>query len=145
MFFGSFRDLRLLLIFLFACVPLALAGCGGLRRIPVSGTVTLDGKPLQDGLLIFHPNEDKGNKERIGCSGRVHNGQYKLATSAVTRQDTGAGAPLGWFKVTLTNDLPGMPIIPVHQRFLRPETTPVEIEIVDNPAPGAYDIKLTTK
>ena len=36
-------------------------------------------------------------------------------------------------------------IINVHSKYLRPETTPVEIEIVDNPQPGAYDVKLTTK
>ncbi|HLJ95462.1 MAG TPA: hypothetical protein VKU02_19960, partial [Gemmataceae bacterium] len=31
----------------------SLMGCGGIRRVPVSGTVTLDGKPLNGGILGF--------------------------------------------------------------------------------------------
>jgi hypothetical protein len=107
--------------------------------------VTLDGKPLPDGLLLFHPDESKGNTARAACTGRVKGGQYTLITSGVTRTDTGSGAPLGWYKVTLINDMPGTPIINVHSKYLRPETSPVAIEIVDNPQPGAYDVKLTTK
>jgi hypothetical protein len=121
------------------------AGCNrGLRRIPVSGTVTMDGKPMGRGVLMFHPDPAKGNTARAGCTGPISNGQYKLVTTAVTKDDTGPGAPLGWYKVTLLHDLPGMAEIKVHPRFLSPQTTPIEIEIVENPAPGAYDIKLTT-
>src|SRR6516162_7077158 len=123
-----------------------LPGCTrGVIRIPVSGNVTLDGKPLKAGLLVFHPDESKGNTARAACTGPVKEGQYTLVTTGVTRSDTGSGAPLGWYKVTLINDMPGMPIINVHDKYLRPETTPVTIEIVDNPEPGAYDVKLTTK
>jgi len=107
--------------------------------------VTLDGKPLLGGVLVFHPDESKGNNVRAGCSGPVKDGRYTLATSAVTRADTGSGAPLGWYKVTLTNDLPGMPIIKVHKKYLRPETTPLAVEIVDDPQPGAYDLQMTSK
>jgi hypothetical protein len=143
---GLLRGGRDVLAVLLAFGLVVLFGCArGIRRIPVSGTVTLDGKPLQGGVLVFHPDESKGNTARIGCSGPVKNGHYKLNTSAVTRLDTGAGAPLGWYKVTLTNNLPGQPIINVANKYLTPETTPVAIEIVDNPEPGAYDIQLTSK
>jgi hypothetical protein len=125
---------------------LALAGCErSLKRIPVSGNVTLDGKPLQGGVLLFHPDASKRNTARVSCTGPVKSGRFTLVTSAVTRDDTGSGAPLGCFKVTLINDLPGMAEIKVHPKYLRPETTPVAIEIVEDPQPGAYDIKLTTK
>ena len=123
-----------------------LAGCEkGIRRIPVSGTVTLDGQPLKGGVLLFHPDDSKGNTVRVSCTGPVSNGRYTLVTSGVTKADTGSGAPTGWFKVTLINDLPGMAEIKVHPKYLKPETTPLAIEIVDNPQPGAYDLKLTTK
>jgi hypothetical protein len=142
---GSVRWSRLLpaVLLVFGSIP--LAGCGGLRRVPVSGSVTLDGKPLQGGVLLFHPDESKGNTARAACSGPVKDGHYTLFTSAVTKSDTGAGAPLGWYKVTLLNDLPGAPVINVHSKYLRPETTPVAIEIVEDPQSGAYDVKLTTK
>ncbi len=132
-----------LVVLAFALI--SLAGCGGIRRIPVSGNVTLDGKPLQDGLLVFNPNETKGNALRIACTGRVKDGRYTLNTSAVTSIDTGSGAPLGWFKVTLTTDLPGMAPIKVAPKYLDAKMSPVEIEIMDNPQPGAYDISLTSK
>jgi hypothetical protein len=137
-------QLLLAVLLVFGSVP--LTGCNqGVRRIPVSGEVTLDGKPLQGGVLLFHPDESKANTARASCTGPVKDGRYTLVTSGVTRAETGSGAPLGWYKVTLINDLPGTPVIEVHSKYLRPETTPVAIEIVDNPEPGAYDVKLTTK
>jgi hypothetical protein len=115
------------------------------KRIPVSGTVMLDGAPLQGGVLLFHPNEAKGNTNRISCTGPVSNGKYSLVTSGVTKNETGTGAPLGWYKVTLLNDLPGMKEIQVNPKFMRPETTPLEIEITEDPPSGVYDLKLTSK
>jgi hypothetical protein len=124
----------------------ALTGCQrGLRRIPVSGTVTLDGKPLAAGLLMFNADPSKGNTARAACTGRVKDGHFTLITSAVEKYNTGGGAPLGWYKVTVVKDLPGLPILPVHPRYLDPQKSPVSIEIVDDPKPGAYDIQLKTK
>jgi hypothetical protein len=125
---------------------LAATGCSGeMKRIPVSGKVTLDGKPLQGGVLLFHPDPSKGNSVRVSCTGPVKGGRYELVTSGVTKTETGSGAPLGWFKVTLINDLPGMAEIKVHSKYLSADTTPVEIKVVENPEPGAYDIQLSTK
>jgi hypothetical protein len=107
--------------------------------------VTLDDKPLPAGVLLFHPDASKGNTARAACTGPVKDGRFNLVTSAVDRRDTGSGAPVGWYKVTVIQDLPGIPILNVHQKFLFPEKTPISIEIVDNPQPGAYDIKLTSK
>ena len=38
--------------------------------------------------------------------------------------------------------LPGKPEIAVNRQYLDPEKTPLAIEVVVDPAPGAYDIKL---
>ena len=127
-----------------ACVSIPLAGCdSGLRRVPVSGAVTLDGQPLDRGVLLFHPDASRGNTARASCTGPVSNGRYKLVTSGVTKSDTGEGAPLGWYKVTLIADIPGMAEIKVNSKFLNPDTTPLAIEIVENPEPGRYDLQLT--
>ena len=138
---------RALVILLFgACVSIPLAGCdSGVRRVPVSGAVTLDGQPLDRGVLLFHPDESRGNTARVSCTGPVSGGRYKLVTSGVTKSDTGEGAPLGWYKVTLLADMPGMAEIKVHSKFLSPDTSPLAIEIVENPDPGKYDLQLTTK
>jgi hypothetical protein len=132
-------------VLVLAVGSIILTGCSNkIRRIPVSGTVTLDGKPLDRGIVMFSPDVAKGNMTPVGCSGPISSGRFNLVTTSVTKDNTGAGAPLGWYKITLINDLPGMAEIKVHPRFLRPETSPIEVEIVDNPAPGAYDIKFTT-
>jgi hypothetical protein len=141
---GLVQRRRFFLAAVAAIVLIPLASCEkGIRRVPVSGTVTLDGQPLQGGVLMFNPDESKGNTARVGCSGPVKNGRYSLVTAGVTQIDTGTGAPLGWYKVTLLTDLPGTPEIKVDKKYLRPETTPLQVEIVENPKPGHYDLQLT--
>src|SRR5687768_6626998 len=83
-----------------------VAGCG-VKRIPTSGTVTLDGKPMKEGILQFIPDASKGNKLRLACSGPISNGRWNLVTSGMERRDTGTGAPVGWFKVTYTHPTEG--------------------------------------
>jgi hypothetical protein len=43
---------------------------------------------------------------------------------------------------TLITTLPGAPEITVDGRYLDPEQTPLSIEVVATPTPGAYDIQL---
>jgi len=141
---GLIRRKRFIVALVAAFALIPLASCeSGIRRVPVSGTVTLDGQPLQGGVLMFNPDESMGNTARVGCSGPVKNGRYSLVTSGVTQIDTGTGAPLGWYKVTLLTDMPGTPPIKVDPKYLRPETTPLKVEIVEKPEPGRYDLQLT--
>jgi hypothetical protein len=126
----------------------SVVGCGGVRRIPVSGTVTVDDQPLNGGYLVFTPDTAKGNTHRISCTSPVKGGRYNLETNGVTRADSGSGVPLGWYKVTFrilvegTKKHPQAPIT-VNDKFKNVETTPLSVEVKDNPEPGAYDFKLT--
>src|SRR3954451_39588 len=58
---------------------LALAGCGGagdqFAREPVSGAVTLDGKPLPAGMVTFTP---VGGPEPV-VSGVIKDGSFELS------------------------------------------------------------------
>jgi hypothetical protein len=126
-----------------ACGLLTLAGCGGLELVPVSGKVTLGDKPLTAGAVSFVPDASKGNNVRVSCMGRIGpNGHYEISSNGVTKSETGKGAPLGWYKVILITTLPGTPEIAVNPKYLDPDKTPLLIEVVDNPKPGHYDIKL---
>src|SRR5262249_40241974 len=78
---------------------LVRGGGGGIKRIPTSGKVTLDGQPLKEGVLQFIPDVSKGNNLRVSCSGPISNGRWNLVTSGMERANTGTGAPVGWFKV----------------------------------------------
>jgi hypothetical protein len=128
-------------------------GCGpSLRRVPAGGNVTIDGKPLEGGILYFNPDISKGNEARVSCSSGVKNGKFELRTAGVERSDSGPGIPLGWYKVNVRVNLPGEPTprfagpaVKIDPRYLDPEKTPLSIEIVEEPAPGAYDLKLTSK
>jgi len=80
----------------------ALAGCGGVNHVPVAGTVTLDGQPLDGAVITFAPDAAKGNTAPISCSGPVTEGRYELRTTGTTRADSGSGVPPGWYKVTVS-------------------------------------------
>jgi len=122
---------------------LVLSGCdAGVKRVPVSGAVTLDGQPLTGGVLHFAPDVSKGNNNRVDCLSPVRGGHYNLLTQAILQKDNGTGAPLGWYKVYLFTDIPGVNIH-VNPKFTLPEKTPISVEVVENPPPGAYDIKMT--
>lgn len=124
-----------------------LVGCG-VRRVPVSGTVTVDGEPLNGGILCFAPDSSKGNTAQIVGEGPVQDGRYEIQTSGVTKADTGPGLPLGWYKVFLrireggSKKIP-KPTVEVNDIYKSAETTPLSVEVKDNPDPGAYDFKLT--
>jgi len=126
-------------------------GCGGIRRIPVAGSVTLDGKPFSGGNVVFTPDASKGNIHRINCmSPIIEDGHYTLETRAVTPTDSGEGVPLGWYKVTfrqMQESTKKRQVIPVNvgDKFREPEKTPLSVEVKDNPEPGSYDIKFTSK
>ena len=125
----------------------SVVGCG-VRRIPVAGTVTLDGQPLNVGTLVFTPDETKGNTSKIVCLSRIKDGHYDLETNGVTPSESGSGVPLGWYKVhyrVLQESTKKHPVAPVevNGKFMDPDKSPLSIEVKDNPEPGAYDFKLT--
>jgi hypothetical protein len=58
-----------------------LAGCsGGDGRIGISGTVTLDGKPLDNGSIHFEPTAE--NSAAPSSGGTIANGAYELPASS---------------------------------------------------------------
>lgn len=134
-------------------VLVSVAGCGGIRRIPTAGTVTLDGQPLTEGVLQFIPDASKGTNYRVSCSGPISNGRWNLVTSGMERADTGTGAPVGWFKViyTLPNEgskapgASGTAAPKVAAKYRREDTTPIVIELTEPPPAEGYKIELTSK
>lgn len=83
----------------FAVVLGSLAGCGGggaelPATSPVSGIVTLGGKPVEGAAVRFYL-EDKTDRPATGITGS--DGKFKLTTF-----NTNDGAQLGSHKVTVT-------------------------------------------
>jgi hypothetical protein len=132
--------------FLLFCVAI-FSGCdsSGLGRIvPVKGNVTLDGKPLTTGSLVFKPDASKGNNSKFEPASAIGpDGSYSLFTKE--RE----GAPPGWYKVGIVAQeepsatdpyAPRKSLIPAH--YNDAETSGLAVEVVASPPAGAYDLKL---
>jgi hypothetical protein len=131
-------------------VVLLCLGCGGGGKlgelVTVKGKVTLDGVPLTAGSVRFVPDKDQGNTgthepvSEIGADG----------TYSLTTVDK-SGAPLGWYKVTVSPKLtidsskPFAQKSPFPTKFSSAEHTPIKIEVVKSPGADAYEIKVTSK
>lgn len=139
------------------CALLA-SGCGDDSGVgttyPVRGKVSINNEPLKASttVILFKPNVERGNKTPFEPAGAVdQDGNYSLATKG--RQ----GAPPGWYKVIVTATAmpsergPGKgssahrptPKSLVPAKYGQAKTTPLEIEVVESPSAGAYDLKVT--
>jgi hypothetical protein len=133
-------SLAICLLFLL-CTVLG-AGCKpAVTLMPVSGKVTVGEQPLVSGQVTLIPVDEKATKDP--CVGSIDaNGEYKVFTGS------SEGAPLGKYKVTVTPSMVPVagaksPPIPFDRKYSEVKSTPLTIEVVSNPAPGAYNLKLT--
>src|SRR5262245_1586382 len=133
------------------------AGCGDGevgKTYPVRGKVTLNGQPLvaKSAVINFKPLAARGNTTPFEPSANVDSsGNFILYTRSQR------GAPPGWYKILVTavdaNSPPTLPKGPlthrpapkslVPARYGLERTTPLEVEVVESPAEGSYDLKLT--
>ena len=79
---------------------LILVGCQAAPApevlVPVKGKVTVKGKPLSAGTVVFHPDRDKGNTSKNEPRGTISaEGTFELETADEP------GAPAGWYRVTI--------------------------------------------
>jgi hypothetical protein len=120
-------------------------GCGDeVKLVPVTGRVTVDGKPLTAGWVCFKPDKSKGNTFGGEPLGEVNSqGEYTL--SYLGRP----GAPLGAYKVTVTSTGPTNSDNTsvkaknvLRSSYFHADTTPLAVEVVSQPSASAYDLKL---
>jgi len=134
--------LRLALVL--GVLVLSLPGCGSSVKVsPVRGKVTADGAPVTSGQVSYIPTS-ADQKGGMSAGQITSSGEYTIYTAGKE------GAPLGTYKVTVTASMvPGggksMPTTPYSNKYSTAATTPLTIEVVANPEPGKYDLKLTSK
>jgi hypothetical protein len=138
----------------------SVAGCDpGFKTVPVVGKITLNELPLSnaEATVLFRPNPAKGNTSKLDFSGNAdQEGNYKLY-----HQNGKLGAAPGWYKVAIVvtesaqpkpgdkarsrKPGPGSHIRKslIDRKYATTENSGLEIEVVENPAPGAYDFHLT--
>lgn len=126
-----------------------LTGCGsddGPKLVPVSGQVTLDGKPVPGVGVSFRPDASKGNKSVYEPAGTANvEGKYELVAAAKN------GAEVGWYKVVVAPASPAptggeMPQVgppPFNAKYTAVTTTDLSIEVKEGAGSGAYELKLS--
>lgn len=130
-------------------VALALltGGCGeGPRFEPVRGRVIVAGKPLTAGSVSFRPDVARGNTSQHHPTGAIDaDGNFELYTAGKK------GAPPGWYKVLVFADAnassgravhPSPPKWLTSAKYTDVATTDLAVEVVVNPEPDRYDLKL---
>ena len=118
------RYASLLLTHLVLAVLLLLPGCGPGRpaRVPVSGTITIDGRPLEHGFVRFHPKENRAAQGEVGPGGRF----------TLTTYEPGDGCVLGKHRVSvIAREILGPAAQRWHapKKYMRPGTSDLEVEI----------------
>lgn len=128
------------------------AGCGsgGQKLVKVKGKVYVGDKLAKTGEyatgnVVFHPDTSKGNTTQELVKASIEpDGSYKLFTRDKE------GAPPGWYTVTvdLADTDPKDPYkfkMQVAEKYMYHDKSGLSIEVVENPEPGRYDLKLTPR
>jgi len=126
---------------LWALAVLGLPGCSGTDgRVSVSGKVTLDGSPLEDGLINFRPASGTAANS---AGGKITDGSYELPA--------GSGLKPGKYQVTVrayrkTGKMvedPQMGTIAERKEVKFKEAGSLEATVTDAGA-NTFDFQLTT-
>ena len=116
-------------------------GCSGSSRQPISGTVTLDGKPLKYGTINFRPDGHAAS----GSGGIVLEGNFEIPGDK--------GLPPGNYKVNvqafketgrMIREFPGDPERPERRPVRVNEAGSLEVT-VGGGAKNQFEFQLTTK
>jgi hypothetical protein len=122
-------------------------GCGDdILRVPVEGVVLRNSQPLRGmtGAVIFLPDKARGNESLFRATGTIDpEGRYVLFTKGKP------GAPPGHYKILVSAVPPGAEReeskLAVPSRYGVEQSTPLRMEVVSDPAPGRYDLKLAAR
>jgi hypothetical protein len=95
--FARRPDRALVLCSLFALLLMVLTGCGpAAPEATVEGVLTLNGTPLDNCLVTFHPETEEGSQGLFAAGITDENGRYSLQ-----RSDQIEGCPIGSHRVTI--------------------------------------------
>jgi hypothetical protein len=123
------------------------AGCeqSGPKMVQVEGKVTYKGKPVPRGYVSFYADSKKGNQSMEVPIGIIEDGDYHVVTR------TKGGITPGWYQIAVNAAKQIDPKNPYFTDWLVPEkysnskTSKLQIEVLENAPPGAYDIHIEPK
>ena len=130
------RCLKLCRIMILGLACLLLAGCGHSgTQAAVEGTVTLDDKPVDGGMITFVPEEYKaGGIERTVVTADIKDGKYSV--------DAAKGAVPGKYRVEIYwNQKTGNQVKDPDTGQMKDETKPVIPEVYNKHTKTTVDIQ----
>lgn len=125
------------------------SGAGGTsfdNLVPVSGTVTFNGEPLEQGFVSFAPVDPQGQS----ATGKIADGKFTMQTTV-----SAPGVVAGKYKVMIestdTPDAPTAaakpqelypkPINLIPEKYRHPETSGLEIEVASGMSPPNWNLE----
>lgn len=124
------------------------AGCGRAPKlVPVEGKVYVNDKAVEGsdtvkGYVVFHPDQSKGNMTQDHVQSEIGpDGSFKAFAGPKE------GVPPGWYKVTVelakTNPKDPYDHKPlIDEKYREADKSGFAFEVVENPEPGRYDIRI---
>jgi len=149
-------------LILFCCVPLVLSGCGPANpfgTVPVTGTITVNGEPMEGVSISFTPADESG-MTAYGMT--IADGTFQLTTGGAP---FGTGAKPGSYRVTFSKvdagqmvsladheagvvsrgGGPAAPTYLIPQKFSDPKTTGFDPVEVKKSGKNTFSFNLETK
>ena len=142
---------RLVNLLSVCCAVFLAAGCSGdgteplKNLVPVSGTITYDGEPLDQGVVSFAPVEPGGQS----ATGKIVDGKFTMQTTV-----SAPGVVAGKYKVlvestetldsapsTNPTDLYAKPKNLIPARYNDVKTSGLEIEVVSGMSPPSWNLE----
>ena len=121
-----------------AVAGVLLAGCGRrstLRRLPLAGSVTFAGQPVDDGLIEFIPVDSTPGPS---FGGLVKAGRY--AVPAAQGGHTG-----GTYRVQINGSRASGKTFTVNTQVFTPDGTKMEVPVMENFIPTKYNVASTLR
>jgi len=121
-----------------AVAGVLLAGCGRrskLRRLPVSGSVTFAGQPVDDGLIEFIPVDSTPGPS---FGGAVKAGRYDVPAAQ-------GGHEGGTYRVQITASRASGKTFTVDARVLSRDGEKMEVPVMESLIPEKYNVASTLR
>ena len=110
--------MRLLLL---ALLVLFAVGCQPTSPVParVRGTVTVNGRPLRGGTIVFVPDRQRGNRGDMAYAVVANDGSFELK----------AGAVSGWHRITVAPTADAVELAQRLEKYRYPDQSGLSREV----------------
>ena len=121
-----------------AVAGVLVAGCGRrskLRRLPLAGSVTFAGQPVDDGLIEFIPVDATPGPS---FGGVVKAGRYDVPAAQ-------GGHEGGTYRVQITSSRPSGKTLTVDTHVFKPDGTTMQVPVMESFIPAKYNVASTLR